>query len=134
MKMSDLNKVFLSGRLTKDPDIRYTPNGSEVATFSIAVNRSFKAKDSEEWQEETFFINIIAWNRLAEKVEKTFKKGMPVFVEGRLLIRSYEKDGVKKYVTEIIAIDARLLQSTNSNQGEAEEVSVEDTEPNVPFS
>ena len=132
--MSDLNKVFLSGRLTKDPDIRYTPNGSEVATFSIAVNRSFKAKDSEEWQEETFFINIIAWNRLAEKVEKTFKKGMPVFVEGRLLIRSYEKDGVKKYVTEIIAIDARLLQSTNSNQGEAEEVSVEDTEPNVPFS
>jgi len=132
--MSDLNKVFLSGRLTKDPDIRYTPNGSEVATFSIAVNRSFKAKDSEEWQEETFFINIIAWNRLAEKVEKTFKKGMPVFVEGRLLIRSYEKDGAKKYVTEIIAIDARLLQSTNSNQGEAEEVSVEDTEPNVPFS
>lgn len=132
--MSDLNKVFLSGWLTKDPDIRYTPNGNEVATFSIAVDRNFKAKDSEEWQEETFFINIIAWNRLAEKVEKAFKKGMPVFVEGRLLIRSYEKDGVKKYVTEIIALDARLLQSTTSKQGEPEGVSVEDTEPNVPFS
>ncbi|MGB9694492.1 MAG: single-stranded DNA-binding protein [Caldisericaceae bacterium] len=132
--MSDINRMFLSGRLTKDPDIRYTPNGSEVATMSIAVNRSFKTKDSEEWQEETFFINIITWNRLAERVEKNFKKGMPIIVEGRLSIRSYEKDGVKKYVTEVNAYDVRLLQSTNSNQSDVEEVPVEETEPNVPFS
>jgi single-strand DNA-binding protein len=132
--MSDVNRIFLTGRLVQDPDIRYTPNGSEVAQFRIAVNRNFKPKDKEEWQEETFFITIVAWNRLAERVEKSIKKAMPVFVDGSLRIRSYEADGAKKYVTEVIANDVRLLQSTTAKQGEAEEASVEDTEPNAPFS
>ncbi len=132
--MSDTNRIFLTGRLVADPDIRYTPNGSEVAQFRIAVNRNYKAKDKEEWQEETFFITIVAWNWLAEKVEKNLKKGMTVFVEGSLRIRSYEKDGIKKYMTEVLAFDIKLLERAPSKEGGSEEVVVEDTEPNVPFS
>ncbi len=132
---SDYNKVILTGRLVADPDIRYTPNGAEVAQFRIAVNRSYKIKDQPDWQQETFFITIIAWNRLAEKVENNFKKGDLVLVEGRLNIRSYETDGVKKWVTEIIANDAKFLPrnkakgEVSTNEGENEEGS----EPDVPF-
>jgi single-strand DNA-binding protein len=131
--MSDVNKIFLTGRLVADPDIRYTPSGSEVAQFRIAVNRNFKLKDSEQWQEETFFVTIIAWNWLAEKVEKNFKKGNVVFIEGSLRIRDYEVDGVKKWVTEIVARSLNTLTGTPKETG-AEEPASEDNEPNVPFS
>jgi single-strand DNA-binding protein len=131
--MSDVNRIFLTGRLVADPDIRYTPTGNEVAQFRIAVNRNFKLKDSEQWQEDTFFVTIIAWNRLAEKVEKTFKKGNVVFAEGSLRIRDYEVDGVKKWVTEIIARSLKILTGT-SREVEAEEPADENNEPNVPFS
>jgi single-strand DNA-binding protein len=131
--MSDVNRIFLTGRLVADPDIRYTPTGNEVAQFRIAVNRNFKLKDSEQWQEDTFFVTIIAWNRLAEKVEKTFKKGNVVFVEGSLRIRDYEVDGVKKWVTEITARSLKMLTGT-SKEVEAEEPVDENNEPNVPFS
>ena len=132
---SDYNKVILTGRLVADPDIRYTPNGAEVAQFRIAVNRSYRMKDQSEWQQETFFVTIIAWNRLAEKVENNFKKGDLVLVEGRLNIRSYETDGVKKWVTEIIASDAKFLPRNRAkgeitpDTGENDEGS----EPDVPF-
>ncbi len=131
--MSDVNKIFLTGRLVADPDIRYTPSGSEVAQFRIAVNRNFKLKGSEQWQEETFFVTIIAWNWLAEKVEKNFKKGNVVFVEGSLKIRDYEVDGVKKWVTEIVARSLNTLTGTPKETG-TEEPTNEDNEPNVPFS
>lgn len=131
--MSDINRIFLTGRLVADPDIKYTPTGKEVAQFRIAVNRNFKLKDSEQWQEDTFFVTIIAWNRLAEKVEKTFKKGNVVFVEGSLKIRDYEVDGVKKWVTEIIARSLKMFTGT-SREVEAEEPADENNEPNVPFS
>jgi len=131
--MSDLNRVFLTGRLVADPDIRYTPTGSEVAQFRIAVNRNFKQKDSEQWQEETFFVTIIAWNRLAEQVEKNFKKGNFVLVEGSLRIRDYEVDGVKKWATEITAKSLKVLTGA-SKEVETEEHAEEDNEPNVPFS
>jgi len=132
---SDYNKVILTGRLVADPDIRYTPNGAEVAQFRIAVNRSYRMKDQSEWQQETFFVTIIAWNRLAEKVENNFKKGDLVLVEGRLNIRSYETDGVKKWVTEIIASDAKFLPR-NKAKGEVTPDTGEGddgSEPDVPF-
>jgi len=132
---SDYNKVILTGRLVADPDIRYTPNGAEVAQFRIAVNRSYRMKDQSEWQQETFFVTIIAWNRLAEKVENNFKKGDLVLVEGRLNIRSYETDGTKKWVTEIIASDAKFLPR-NKAKGEIasdEGQNDEGSEPDVPF-
>ncbi|MCD6426500.1 MAG: single-stranded DNA-binding protein [Caldisericaceae bacterium] len=133
---SDFNKVILTGRLAADPDVRYTPNGSEVAQFRIAVNRSYKTKDNpNDWQQETFFITIITWNRLAERVEKNFKKGDLVIVEGRLNIRSYEVDGVKKWVTEIIANDVKFLPRNRAKTdypAPGEESG--DNEPDVPFS
>ncbi len=131
--MSDINRIFLTGRLVADPEIKYTPSGSEVAQFRIAVNRNYKAKGSEQWQEETFFITIIAWNRLAEKVEKTFKKGQSVMVEGRLRIRDYEVDGVKKWMTEVIANDLKAFAPV-VKETEVEEIPEDESEPNVPFS
>ncbi len=128
---TDLNRIFLTGRLAADPDVRYTPNGAEVAQFNIAVNRAYKIKDNPEWQEETFFVRIITWNRLAEKVEKNFKKGDLVLIEGRLGIRSYEVDGTKKWVTEIIANDVKFLPRNRSKN--AEQSTSESSEPDVPF-
>jgi single-strand DNA-binding protein len=128
---TDLNRVFLTGRLVADPDVRYTPNGAEVSQFRIAVNRAYKLKDNPDWQEETFFVTIITWNRLAEKVEKNFKKGDMVFVEGRLNIRSYEVDGTKKWVTEIIANDVKFLPRNKAKN--MEQSSEENSEPDVPF-
>jgi single-strand DNA-binding protein len=133
---SDFNKVILTGRLVADPDVRYTPNGAEVAQFRIAVNRSYRVKDQTEWQQETFFVNVVTWNRLAEKVESNFKKGDLVLVEGRLNIRSYETDGTKKWVTEIIANDVKFLprnKAKDDNISGGEEDAGEDSEPDVPF-
>ncbi len=130
---TDLNRIFLTGRLAADPDVRYTPSGTQVAQFNIAVNRAYKIKDNPEWQEETFFVRIIAWSRLAEKVEKNFRKGDLVLVEGRLSIRSYEVDGTKKWVTEIIANDVKFLPRNRAKNISGEEPPSEDSEPDVPF-
>jgi len=131
--MSDVNRVFLTGRLVADPDIRYTPTGNEVAQFRIAVSRNYKNKqDPSSWQEETSFITIIAWNRLADKVEKTIKKGDLIFVEGRLRIREYEVDGNKRYATEIVARDIKLIVAKGAKEIEIEEAT-DESEPDVPF-
>jgi single-strand DNA-binding protein len=131
--MSDVNRVFLTGRLVADPDIRYTPTGNEVAQFRIAVSRNYKNKqDPSNWQEETSFITIVAWNRLADKVEKTIKKGDLIFVEGRLRIREYEVDGNKRYATEIVARDIKLIVAKGAKEIEIEEAT-DESEPDVPF-
>jgi single-strand DNA-binding protein len=131
--MSDVNRVFLTGRLVADPDIRYTPTGNEVAQFRIAVNINYKSKqDPSNWQEETSFITIVAWNRLADKVEKTIKKGDTIFVEGRLRIREYEVDGNKRYATEIVARDIKLIVAKGAKEVEIEEAT-DESEPDVPF-
>lgn len=96
-----MNKIILSGRLTKEPKVDQTPTGKTVATFSIAVDRPFAAKDGKK---EADFINIVVWNKTAELCGNCLDKGSRVLVEGRLQIRSYDgKDGKKKYVTEVIA-------------------------------
>ncbi|MGB9770199.1 single-stranded DNA-binding protein [Caldisericum exile] len=131
--MSDVNRVFLTGRLVADPDIRYTPAGNEVAQFRIAVSLKYRGKqDPTNWQEETSFITIIAWNRLADKVEKTMKKGDLIFVEGRLRIREYEVDGNKRYATEIVARDIKLIVAKGAKEIELEEAT-DESEPDVPF-
>ena len=132
---TDLNRIFLTGRLVADPDVRYTPSGSEVAQFRLAVNRSYKTKDSDEWHEESFFVGVVTWNKLAEKVERNFKKGDLVIIEGRLNIRNYEVDGTKKWVTEVVANNVKFLPR-NKPKGEVDidrNKSVE-SEPDVPFS
>ncbi len=99
----NLNKVFIMGRLTADPQLRSTKGGSAVAVFSLATNRVWNDKNNQK-QEEVEYHNIVVWGRQAEIVSKFLLKGQIAFVEGRMATRSYEdKTGVKKYVTEIVA-------------------------------
>ena len=98
-----MNKVILMGRLTKDPEVRYTQSNKQVTSFTIAVNRRFEDKAD--------FINIIAWNKLAEFVSKYFTKGRQIAVVGSMQIRDYEKDGRKVYVTEVIAEECYFADS-----------------------
>ena len=103
-----MNKVFLIGRLTRDPDLRYTPSNIATVTFSIAVNRPFTNQNGVR---EADFINIIAWRKQAENVKKYITKGSLVAVEGRIQTRNYDdKDGKKVYVTEVVADNVQFLE------------------------
>jgi len=98
-----LNKVMLIGNLGKDPEMRYTANGSAVTTFSLAVNRSFGGGEGER-REETEWFTVVTWNKLAELLGQHLQKGRKVFVEGRLTTRSWDgPDGQKRYRTEVVA-------------------------------
>jgi single-strand DNA-binding protein len=102
-----LNRIVLVGRLTKDPELRYTPNGKAVAGFSLAVSRRFSNAQGER---ETDFIDIVLWGKLAETCTNHLKKGRLVGVDGRLQIRSYEaQDGQKRRVAEVIADNVAFL-------------------------
>jgi single-strand DNA-binding protein len=96
-----LNKVFLYGNLTRDPEMRALPSGQQVASFSIATNRTYKNKDGEK-QDATEFHNVVAFGRLADLIGQYMKKGRPIFVEGRMQTRSWESNGEKKYRTEVV--------------------------------
>jgi single-strand DNA-binding protein len=117
--MKNLNKVMLIGNLAKDPEVKQAGN-STVAEFSIATNSKFKK--GEEWVEKTEFHNIKAWGKLADVCEKYLKKGSPVYVEGRIETQSWEKDGVKKYRTEIIISDLNMLPSGKAEAKPDEEI------------
>lgn len=104
-----MNKVILMGRLTRDPEVRYTTSNVLVASFSLAINRRF-AKEGEERQAD--FINIVAWDKTGEFCSKYFKKGQQVGIVGRIQSRSYDdKDGKKIYVTEVVAEEAYFADS-----------------------
>ena len=111
-----MNKVFLIGRLTRDPELRYTGNNTPVATFSLAVNRNFSNQAGER---EADFINIVVWRKQAENVKNYLTQGSQVAIDGRLQTRSYDdNNGQKRYVTEVIADNVEFLgskSSTNSN-------------------
>jgi single-strand DNA-binding protein len=116
--MSNLNKALLIGRLTKDPEMRYTPSGTAVTNFSIATNRWSSGPDGER-KEFTDYHNIVAYNagkrNLAEVVAQYTRKGALVFIEGRIQTRSWEgQDGQKRRTTEIIANDVQFLDSRSS--------------------
>ncbi len=104
----DLNKVMLIGRLGQDPEIRYTQDGTPVATLSVATNSPIKRGDT--WEEETEWHRVVAWRRLAEVAGEYMNKGTLVYVEGRLKTRSWEdRDGNKRWTTEIVARDIFML-------------------------
>ena len=108
--MASVNKVILIGNLGRDPEVRYTPNGSAVCDVSLATTRNWKSKDSGERQEETEWHRVVFFDRLAEIAGEYLKKGRPVYVEGRLKTRKWtDKDGVEKYTTEIFADQMQLL-------------------------
>ena len=114
-----LNKVQLIGNLGKDPELKYTPSGVAVATFSIATSESWKDQEGNQ-QEKTEWHNIVAWRKLAEICGEYLKKGKKVYLEGKLQTRNYEKDGIKRYVTEIVADQLIMLDgggAGKSNSG-----------------
>ncbi|MGQ5646567.1 single-stranded DNA-binding protein SsbA [Bacillus velezensis] len=107
-----LNRVVLVGRLTKDPELRYTPSGAAVATFTLAVNRTFTNQSGER---EADFINCVTWRRQAENVANFLKKGSLAGVDGRLQTRSYEnQQGQRVFVTEVQAESVQFLEPKNS--------------------
>jgi len=113
-----LNRVQLIGNLTRDPELRYTPNGTAVCSFGLATNRSWKT-DSGEKHDEAEFHNIVSWNKLAELCSQFLVKGRKVFVEGRLATRSWTgQDGAQRNRTEIVISDMILLDSRRP-EGEA---------------
>jgi single-strand DNA-binding protein len=98
-----LNKVMLIGHLGRDPELKYTPGGAAVATFSLATTEGYKDKEGN-WQERPEWHRIVVWNKPAETASEYLKKGQQVYVEGRLQTRSWQdKDGVTRYTTEIVA-------------------------------
>ncbi|MCF6094660.1 single-stranded DNA-binding protein [Microaerobacter geothermalis] len=113
-----LNRVILIGRLTRDPELRYTPNGVAVTTFTLAVDRPFT---NQQGQREADFINIVTWRQLAETCANYLKKGRLTAVEGRIQIRNYENnEGRRVYVTEVVADNVRFLESmSKTSQGQS---------------
>jgi single-strand DNA-binding protein len=105
-----LNQVTLMGNLTRDPELRQTPNGQSVTSFSLALNRNYK-DSSGEWQEATDYIDIVCWGPLAERVEQYLSKGRRCLVQGRLQSRSWEQEGQKRSKVEVLANDVTFLDS-----------------------
>ncbi len=115
--MASLNKVLLIGNLTRDPELRYIPNGSAVASFTMAINRVYKSQSGEK-KEEVSFIRVVVWGRMAETCGEYLKKGSPAFVEGRLQSRSWDgPDGQKKNATEVVALNVQFLRGAGGSSG-----------------
>lgn len=122
-----MNKVFLIGRLTRDPELRYTSSNLPVATFSLAVNRNFTSQSGER---EADFINIVVWRKQAENVKNYLSQGSQVAIDGRLQTRTYDgEDGKKRYITEVIADNVQFLDSKGNRDSLAQNSSVADVTP-----
>ena len=122
--MANLNKVFIIGNCGKEPEMRFTPSGKPVTSFSVAVNSKFGESESTEW------FNIVAWDKLAETCNQYLQKGQQVFVEGRFQTHSWEdKEGVKHYKTEVIANKVLFLGQRKQGEETTSEIDPED----IPF-
>ena len=131
--MASFNKVLLMGNLTRDPELRFTSNGSALAKFGLAVSRKYKA--GEEWKEEVCFVDITVWGKQAENCAEYLSKGRPVFIDGRLQFSSWETDdGQKRSKLEVVANMVQFLgQGGGGKQdmgADAEDVPVKD---DIPF-
>ncbi|HEY0978922.1 MAG TPA: single-stranded DNA-binding protein [Flavobacteriales bacterium] len=115
--MSGVNKVILIGNLGADPEIRHLQNGVSVANFRIATSETFRDRQTGEKREQTEWHNVVAWRGLAEITEKYLKKGSKVYVEGKLRTRKWEKDGIDRYTTEIMADEMTLLDRPTGERG-----------------
>ncbi len=111
------NQVILMGNLTRDPELRSTPSGQSVCSFSLALNRSYKGADGN-WQEATDYVDVVAWGPLGERVAQYLTKGRPALVSGRLQSSSWEKDGQKRSKVEVIANDVTFLGGRDGGNGE----------------
>ena len=136
-----LNKVLLIGHLGKDPELKYTPNGTAVCNFSIASSDSYKGDDGN-WVDRTEWHNIVVWRKLAEICGQYLKKGSKIYMEGKLTTESYEKDGIKRYITKIVMSDMLMLDKKDAGGGAgagsgttetADSVKEETTNDDLPF-
>lgn len=122
MSSRSLNKVQLIGNVTRDPELRYTPNGTPVCSFGLATNRSWMPEGGTERREETEFHKLVAWNKLAELCSQLITKGRKIYIEGRLQSRSWETpDGEKRSATEIVVEDMMLLDARPDGAGRSYE-------------
>lgn len=129
--MAFLNKVFLMGNLTRDVELRYTPSGVPVAKMGLAVNSYFKTSDGDT-KEETLFINVVAWRKLAENCAEYLSKGRPIFVEGRLKMDQYEWEGQKRKDFEVVARNVQFLGGGRREGAGTEDDYTPDKEEDVP--
>ena len=130
--MRGLNKVMIIGQLGRDPEMRYTPSGRPVTSFSVTTTRSWTSSDGDR-REETEWFNVVAWGNLAEICKQYLHKGQPVYVEGRLQTRGWEdQEGKKHFRTELVANEVIILgerRVESSEEGLAEEMPSEDEFP-----
>ena len=135
--MAGKNLVILIGRLGQDPSSRFTPNGDCVCNFSIATSETWKDKQTGEKKETTTWHNIVAWRQLGELCGKYLARGSQCFVEGKLQTRSYEKDGIKRTITEIIANDVQFLggktERSEARYPDPPMASGDDKDSDIPF-
>jgi single-strand DNA-binding protein len=125
------NRAVLVGRLTKDSELRFTPNGIAVTTFTLAVNRPFKNANGEQ---EADFINIVVWKKAAENVANYTSKGSLVAIDGRIQTRSYEnKDGQRVYVTEVVADSVQFLETKKREAQQQNSQQRYTSDPGTPF-
>lgn len=130
-----MNRTVLIGRLTRDPELKYTSNNTAVATFTLAVNRPFQGQDGVQ---QADFINIVVWRKLAENIKKYITQGSQIAVEGRIQTRNYDgEDGKKRYITEVVADNVHFLDTKKSreqrNNNESDD-NVHDMNTNSPTS
>src|SRR5947209_15310997 len=124
--MAGLNRVMIIGNLGKDPEMRFTANGSAVTNFNVAVSRQYAAGDGER-REETEWFTVVAWNKLAEQCNQFLQKGRKVYVEGRLQTRSWDgQDGQKRYRTEVVANTMLMLDPRQRDDAGGELRSMDD--------
>ena len=129
-----MNHISLIGRLTKDPEVKYTHSGTAVCAFTLAVDRRFAHKDANDGQPTADFIPIVTWRKLAEICGNNLVKGRRISVEGRMQVRNYDaQDGTKRYVTEVIADEVEFLDS--KRDGQARDILITNTVPEelIPF-
>lgn len=135
--MNSLNKVQLIGNVTATPEIKETPSGQKVASFSLATNRSYKDASGEK-QDQAEYHNIVVWGKLADIIEQYITKGKKLYIEGRIQTRSWETDSGKRYKTEIVGESLLMLsggenppapKSTQASPAIADEISIDD----IPF-
>ena len=108
----NLNKVVLAGRMTADPELKQTPSGVSVLSFTVAVNRSYVSKGSEQGERQADFINVVAWRSTAEFISKYFRKGSAICVTGSIQTRTWQdQQGQRRYATEVVADEAAFVES-----------------------
>ena len=125
--MAGVNRVHLIGHIGKNPEVKTLESGAKVATFSLATTESYKDKNTGERVDKTEWHNIVLWKGLADITERFLKKGSQVYIEGKIQYRSYEKDGVTRYSTEILGSSLTMLsKNSDSSQGSVPAQVVED--------